>query len=206
MAAFRYGIGGRLARFSARRDRPCGTDADSSAHLLLDAYEGAAEARSVLGALVARVAVFDRRQHAIESTLRGGYHKAGDRERLGGGGLCRHRLLENELAAQRVDPDRVALAEAALEQRLRERVLDQALERPLQRPRAVRRVPAGLDEVLLRGVGELDRQPALREPPPQLCELQLDDVGELLLRQRMELDDLVDPVQELRPEDVAHRL
>jgi len=39
MAAFRYGIGGRLARFSARRDRPCGTDADTSAHLLLDAYE-----------------------------------------------------------------------------------------------------------------------------------------------------------------------
>ena len=40
----------------------------ASAHPVLGAYEAAVEARSVLGALVARVAVFDRRKHASEST------------------------------------------------------------------------------------------------------------------------------------------
>ena len=33
------------------------------------------------------------------------------------------------------------------------------------------------------------------------AELLLDDLGDLLARERVELDDLVDPVQELRPEE-----
>src|SRR5215204_4495379 len=98
-------------------------------------------------------------------------HRTGDRDRLGGGRLCGYRLLEHEPAVAGVDTDRVTLTEAALQQRLRERVLDQALERALERPRAVRRIPARLDEVLLRRIRQLDGQAALREPPPQLCEL-----------------------------------
>ena len=101
----------------------------------------------------------------------------------------------------RVDTDRVALGEVAFEQPQRERVLDQPLERALERPRAVGGIPAGLRDGLLRRVGQLEREAALGEPLAQPRELQLDDVGELLARQRLELDDLVDPVQELRPED-----
>ena len=43
---------------------------------------------------------------------------------------------ERELAVLRVDADRVALGEVALEQPQRRRVLDQALSRALQRARA----------------------------------------------------------------------
>ena len=54
--------------------------------------------------------------------------------------------------------------EVALEQPQRERVLEQALDRPLERPRAVGRIPAGLGERLLRGVGQLELEAALGEP------------------------------------------
>ena len=56
-----------------------------------------------------------------------------------------------------------ALAELALQQPQRQRVLDQALDRALQRPGAVGRVPTGFRQVLLGGVGQLDRDAALGE-------------------------------------------
>ena len=93
--------------------------------------------------------------------------------------------------------------EPPFEQRARERVLDEPLDRALERPRAVRRIPALLGEQLLRLVRDLELDPPLREPLAQPRELQLDDVGELLARQRLEDDDLVDAVQELGPEAVA---
>ena len=97
--------------------------------------------------------------------------------------------------------DGVALLELALEEPQRERVLDQPLERPLERPRAVGRIPAGLGDQLLRLVGQAQADRALAEPRAQPGELELDDLAELLARERLELDDLVDPVQELGPED-----
>jgi len=72
--------------------------------------------------------------------------------------------LEGELAVvRRVDADGVAVAEVALQQPQRERVLDEPLDRPLQRPGAVSRIPAGVGERLLRGVGQLERDPPIGE-------------------------------------------
>ena len=119
---------------------------------------------------------------------------------LAGRVICSH---EPDLTELRVRADRVALGELALEQPQRERVLDQALDRALERPGAVGRIPARLGDQLLRRVGQLEREPALGEPRAQPRELELDDLAELLARQRLELDDLVDPVQELGPEELA---
>src|SRR6266566_10039866 len=89
-------------------------------------------------------------------------------------------LLEDESGAVRVDADRVALTEVALEQPQRERVLDEPLDRPLQRPRAVRGIPARLRDELLRRVGQLDLQAPVGEPVAQPRELHLDDLAQLL--------------------------
>src|SRR5438105_169799 len=91
--------------------------------------------------------------------------------------------FEGELAVAGVDQDRVALAEASLEERRRERVLHQPLERPLQRTRAVGRIPPGLGQQLLRRRRQLDVDPPLRQPSPQPGELELDDLRELLARE-----------------------
>ena len=103
-----------------------------------------------------------------------------DVELLPGDSSVARRLREHEVAVLRVDADRVAVAEVAFEQPQRERVLEQPLDRALQRTRAVGRVPARLDDRLLRGVRQLEREPALGEPLAQALELQLDDLAELL--------------------------
>src|SRR5205807_9605494 len=121
----------------------------------------------------------------------------------GRGGLRDGGSLERELAVASVHEERVALAEAAFQQRRRERVLDEPLQRPLQRTRPVCRVPARLGQQLLRGRCQLDVDAPLRQPSPQPGELELDDLRELLARELLEHDDLVDPVQELRPEALA---
>ena len=59
--------------------------------------------------------------------------------------------------------------------------------------------------MLLRSVGQLEGQAPLGEPRAQPRELELDDLADLLAGQRLELDDLVDPVEELGPERLAHR-
>src|SRR5437879_3412349 len=74
------------------------------------------------------------------------------------------RLLEHELAVRCVDSHRVTVGEIALEQPHRERVLQQALDRALQRTRTVRRIPAGFGERFLRRNGQLELDPAVREP------------------------------------------
>src|SRR6266540_3777559 len=136
--------------------------------------------------------------HAVNPTVN---RRVSDRRRLG-----RPRLLELELAVLDLHQHRVALGELSLEQPQRERVLDHPLDRALERAGAVGRIPAGLGDVLLRLRRQLDLDPAIGEPLPQPGELQLDDLGQLLARERLELDDLVDPVQELGAEDVLHRL
>src|SRR2546423_790378 len=123
--------------------------------------------------------------------------------RSGGGGRnTRPRLLERQFAPFHVDADRVAVCELPVEEPQCEGVLDEPLDRPLERPRAVRRIPPRLGERFLSRIRELEHDPPLREPIAQPGELQLDDLGDLLTRERLELDDLVNPVQELGPEAV----
>src|SRR4051794_31204017 len=146
----------------------------------------------------------------LRRPARAGRSRLPRRRRVGldglGRGGCRRGLLEHELAVLDVDADDVALREAAVEQSERKRVLDEPLQRALQRPRAVRRIPARLRHDLLRRVAQLELQAPLAKACAQLRELQLNDRAQLLAREWVELDDLVDPVQELRPEELAHRV
>src|SRR5215216_627984 len=119
-------------------------------------------------------------------------------------GLDRDRLalpgVEGELVHVRIDDDGVALLKLALEHLERQRVQHAALDRALERAGAVDRVVALLDEQVLGGVGELERDLALAQAAHEAGELDLDDLAQLLLRERVEDDDLVDAVDELRRE------
>ena len=86
---------------------------------------------------------------------------------------------------------------------LGKRVLDQALEGALERAGAEGWIPALLDDDLLSGAGQLERDLALVQAGSQARELELGDARDLLAGQLFELDDLVDPVQKLGPEELA---
>src|SRR5690606_32793449 len=112
-------------------------------------------------------------------------------------------LLEVDDAVLHGHADRVARPEVALQDPLRERIFQLLLNRPLQRPSAVDRIVAGLREVLARRIVEGERDVALAEPPPQVLELDVDDAPQMRALERAEHDDVVDPVDELRPEVLA---
>src|SRR4051794_35634448 len=95
------------------------------------------------------------------------------------------------------------LGERLLEDEVRQRVLDVALDRAAQRPGAHGRVPALLDQEVLRRLLELQLQLALGQRGADAQEQQVDDLLDLDLRELVEDDDLVDPVQELRAEHLA---
>src|SRR5712691_6569260 len=95
--------------------------------------------------------------------------------RLDADGLARGGAVEDELAVLGVDSDGVALAEVAFEQPQGQRVLDHPLDRTLERPGAVRRVPAGFGQDVLRLVGELELDAAVGESDAETLQLQLDD-------------------------------
>ena len=97
----------------------------------------------------------------------------------------------------RVHADVVARREVALQQAPRQRVDEVALDHPLERARAVHRVVAELAELVAGGVGELDAHAALGDPRDQQADLDVDDVAQLLLGERVELDDVVEAVDEL---------
>src|SRR5438552_768992 len=113
-------------------------------------------------------------------------------------------LLDDELAFDRVDADGVARVELALQEHLGERVRDLVLDRPRQRARPEVGVVADGGDVVLRRVC-YDKRDLLRgELLPHPDELELDDLADLFLVQRLEDDGRVDPVQELRPEEALH--
>ena len=78
-----------------------------------------------------------------------------------------------------------------------ERVLDVALDRAAQRPGAHRRVPALVDQQLLRLLVELQLQLVLGDLRADPADHQVDDHLDLVAGQLVEDDHLVDPVQEL---------
>src|SRR5579884_4238803 len=123
------------------------------------------------------------------------------------GGEIGERLddLERELppVAVEADPHDVAVAHLAREDLPPERRFDLTLDRALERTRAVRRLVAAAHEVRLRIVGDLQRDPPVAQPFADAVELDLDDLLELVLRQRVEDDDLVDAVEKLRTEALA---
>ena len=69
---------------------------------------------------------------------------------------------EHEVAVLSLDPHRVALAEAALEEPQRKRILEQPLDRALQRARPVGRIPAGIGDCTGRRTGDVDASRLVR--------------------------------------------
>ena len=109
---------------------------------------------------------------------------------------------EDERAGHQVGvgPDDVAGLELPTDEGTGERVLDQALDRPLERPRPECRVRALANDECLRGLGELEMEVLAGQAAGQVGHEQFDDGPEVVVRQGVEDDDLVDPVEELRSE------
>src|SRR5262249_43968580 len=114
---------------------------------------------------------------------------------------------ERQLAARiAIDLHRRPRRILAREHALRERVLEVLLDRALQRARAVLRIPANLGEIILRAIGQLESELPPPEALGELFELDVDDPPQLRALKALEDDDLVKPVDELRPERLPHVL
>ena len=98
-----------------------------------------------------------------------------------------------------------SVAVRAFEQAHCDRVRELPLQHPLERACAVVGVVARVRDPCACRVGEIESDAALGEPRAQLRELDVDDARDVLLRQTVEHDDLVDPVHELGLEVRAHR-
>src|SRR5437667_6733118 len=121
--------------------------------------------------------------------------------------LCSYRFLFFELEPVRrtIHDNGVAFAEIAFEDTKRQRIQHTLLNRALEWARAVRGVVTLADEVFLRAVGQDNMDFALLEPLHESGQLDVDDSLHVLAAERMEEDDFVDAVQELRTEVLAQR-
>src|SRR5215208_281117 len=113
---------------------------------------------------------------------------------------CGHFRLEGESLISAVNDDGVAGAELAAYDAAREGVLDVASYGPRQRSSAELRVVALLGEELLRRVGDLDLDALTFQVLVQAREHDVHDLQHVLLGEGLEDDDLIYPVEELRPE------
>src|SRR5215211_1082549 len=120
-------------------------------------------------------------------------------------GRSRHgRLLEDQVALRRVHQDAVAGLELAVEQ-LQGQLVDQPLlDHALERAGAVHGVVAEVAEQRPRFVAQLDLDSLVPDALDQPLDLEVDDLADLLAAELVELDDLVEPVDELRLEGGAH--
>src|SRR5579885_650743 len=115
-------------------------------------------------------------------------------------------LVEEDLASACRGADPVPGGELALEDPLRQRILDLLLDGALQRPGSIDRVEARLAEQIPRRIIEHQIHVPLLQALPQIHELDVHDRADLLRAERMEDDDVVDAVDELRPEALLHDL
>src|SRR5919112_755971 len=113
---------------------------------------------------------------------------------------CGHFRLESESLISAVSDNGVAGAELAAYDAAREGVLDVASYGPRQRSSAELRVVALLGEELLRRVGDLDLDALAFQVLVQAREHDVHDLQHVLLGEGLEDDDLIYPVEELRPE------
>src|ERR671911_2077417 len=117
----------------------------------------------------------------------------------------RHFRLESESLISAVHDDGVAGAELAAYDAAAQGVLDVAPYSPRQRSSAELRVVALLGEELLGGVGDLDLDTLAFEVLVQPREHDVHDLQHVLLGEGLEDDDLIYPVEELRPESSFQR-
>jgi hypothetical protein len=107
---------------------------------------------------------------------------------------------EVELVAVGRHGDVLAGPEPAVEQHRGQPVVDLPLNRAAQRPGTELRLESPPCQPVDRLGGELHRDRLRVQPPDRLLEQQAGDLPQLRLVEVPEHDDLVDPVQELRPE------
>src|SRR5438105_5747963 len=113
---------------------------------------------------------------------------------------------EIELLAvgRQVDFYLVALRKLGKQNLLGERILDELLDRSLERTRSELLVVAVFHKERRRRFSELESELLVAQSLLNILEQNLDDRRDVFLRQRMEDDDIVEPVEELRIERVLH--
>src|SRR2546423_7264252 len=115
--------------------------------------------------------------------------------------LClRSYRIQDDLAALRVDHDRIALANSAIENAMSDTVLDLPLDDALEGTSPELRVETHLCQQVPCGVSNLQRDVPLFQARAQAIELDVHNVLHLLTRDLMEDDDLIDAVDELGAE------
>src|SRR3954447_1170570 len=112
------------------------------------------------------------------------------------------RRFELEQIVDRVDADNRTRLEAGVQHSLRERVLNQVLDDATQWSRSVRVIVTSLTEQIHRRLGNFELDVLLPQLSLHSCQLEIDDLADLLLRQRVEDDHGVDAVEELGPESL----
>ena len=105
-----------------------------------------------------------------------------------------------ERQALDVDDDDLPRADVVEQDLLRELILDLALDRPTQRTRTQHRIKATLGEQLLSLVGQLQIDVLGLQLLLDAADHQVDHLDDLLGRQLVEHDDVIDAVEELRTE------
>src|SRR5215468_1900800 len=113
-------------------------------------------------------------------------------------------LAEDEVAPLHVHLDARPLRELSAHDRLRHRILDVLLDGAAELTRAVGRVVALLDEEIQRYPRRLELDALVGELGVDAGDHELHDGRDVLARERVEHDDVVDPVDELRPEGALH--
>jgi hypothetical protein len=99
-----------------------------------------------------------------------------------------------------VHHDDLTGGQLAVEDLLRQRVLDLALDGPAQRPGTQHRVEPAVRQQLLGVLRDLQRHVLVRQLALHAGDHEVDDLDDLVLGQLVEHDDVVDAVEELRPE------
>src|ERR1700722_5612719 len=94
--------------------------------------------------------------------------------------------------------------EIAAQNLLCQGVLDLRLNGALQGPRPIDRVEAGLADLVACVIVQAQGDVALRQPQAQSSQLDIDDRANLLAPERMEHHDLIDSIDEFRPEMLRH--
>src|SRR5580700_408539 len=115
-------------------------------------------------------------------------------------------LGKRQLAVLRGDADAVAGQELPLQDAGGERILDLLLYGALQRSSAVHRIEACLAQHVARRIVEGEIHVALGEALAQVQQLDVDDRAYLARAERVEHHDIVDAIDELRPEALLHNL
>ena len=109
--------------------------------------------------------------------------------------------VEFQLFASSRDFHRVAFLDRATENLFSHLVLEVFLNRATHGPRAVGRIVTFLDEQFVSAGIHLDLDGLRPDPLGDFAHLEINDPHEVRLGQRVEDDDVVEPVQELRLED-----